>query len=73
VNLDELSNDERMAFFLNIYNALIIHGYLLCGVPDSSSKKILFYQVSRFHKRLIRIENKLPNWFSHLLTGWFAK
>jgi len=43
-NLHELSLAERKAFFLNLYNALVIHGYILHGVPTGFMKKMLFYQ-----------------------------
>jgi len=48
INLDQLTDDERKAFFLNIYNSIVIQGYIQCGVPTSSSKKTLFYQKSSY-------------------------
>jgi len=48
IDLDQLSEDERKTFFLNIYNSIVIHGYIQCGVPASSSKKILFYQKTSY-------------------------
>lgn len=34
VNLDKLTRDESLVFFINIYNALCIHGYLIFGYPS---------------------------------------
>jgi len=41
VTLSDLNEDERKAFFLNIYNALVIHGYVSYGIPKD---KMGFYQ-----------------------------
>lgn len=35
VELLSLSRDERLAFFINIYNALVIHGCMRLGVPTN--------------------------------------
>ncbi|KAM3849922.1 uncharacterized protein ACN63O_020320, partial [Diretmus argenteus] len=35
VELLSLSRDEKLAFFINIYNALVIHGYLRLGAPTN--------------------------------------
>ncbi len=35
VNLDRLSREEKLAFFINIYNALVIHGTVEKGVPSN--------------------------------------
>lgn len=35
VELLSLSREERLAFFINIYNALVIHGYLRLGAPTN--------------------------------------
>lgn len=41
MNLEQLTEDERKAFFLNIYNALVIHGYTQHGLPKD---KVGFYR-----------------------------
>ncbi|KAG2319819.1 hypothetical protein Bca52824_013032 [Brassica carinata] len=38
VNPTELSNNEKLAFWINIYNALIMHAYLAYGVPKTDLK-----------------------------------
>eukprot|EP01121_Diplochlamys_sp_Union-15-3_P015516 TRINITY_DN514_c0_g1_i1.p1 TRINITY_DN514_c0_g1~~TRINITY_DN514_c0_g1_i1.p1 ORF type:complete len:232 (+),score=27.42 TRINITY_DN514_c0_g1_i1:281-976(+) len=45
VNLAKLSEEERKAFFLNIYNALVIHGYIAKGVPGLKDR-LFFYQTT---------------------------
>lgn len=35
VELLSLSREEKLAFFINIYNALVIHGYLRLGAPTN--------------------------------------
>ncbi|KAL6076199.1 DENN (AEX3) domain containing protein, variant 2 [Balamuthia mandrillaris] len=36
VDLSRLSDTERKAFFINVYNVLAIHGYVVVGFPSSS-------------------------------------
>ncbi|XP_074287938.1 uncharacterized protein LOC141613099 [Silene latifolia] len=38
VNPILLSSDEKLAFWVNLYNALLMHAYLAYGVPRSESK-----------------------------------
>lgn len=35
VELLSLSREEKLAFFINIYNALVIHGFLRLGAPTN--------------------------------------
>jgi len=42
--LDELNDAEKKCLFLNLYNALVIHGYLIRGVPHSGGERLKFYQ-----------------------------
>ncbi len=35
VDVSTLSEDEKLAFFINIYNVLVIHGTVERGVPGS--------------------------------------
>lgn len=34
INLDELSPEQRLAFFLNLYNAMVIHAVIRSGHPE---------------------------------------
>ncbi|XP_037096356.1 uncharacterized protein zgc:152951 [Syngnathus acus] len=43
IKLLSLSREETLAFFINIYNALVIHGYLRMGAPKSSWQRYRFF------------------------------
>ncbi|KAI5621160.1 hypothetical protein C0J50_19095 [Silurus asotus] len=43
VELLSLSHDERLAFFINVYNALVIHGYLRLGFPKNIWQRYRFF------------------------------
>uniref|UniRef100_A0A7S4DQC3 DUF547 domain-containing protein n=1 Tax=Lotharella globosa TaxID=91324 RepID=A0A7S4DQC3_9EUKA len=38
-----LSREERMAFFINIYNTLIVHAMVVRGPPKDFAARLLFY------------------------------
>lgn len=44
VQLVGLSHDERVAFFVNIYNALCLHGYVVQGPPRSMFRRWVFFR-----------------------------
>lgn len=43
VNLLELSHNEKMAFFLNLYNAMVIHGLIRFGRLDGVIDRKSFF------------------------------
>ncbi|XP_068602331.1 uncharacterized protein zgc:152951 [Brachionichthys hirsutus] len=43
VELLSLSRDEKLAFFINIYNALVIHGNLRLGFPTNMWQRYKFF------------------------------
>ncbi|XP_022146327.1 uncharacterized protein LOC111015565 [Momordica charantia] len=43
VNLLELSHDEKLAFFLNLYNAMVIHGLIRFGRPEGVIDRKSFF------------------------------
>jgi len=43
-NLSTLSSQEKIPFFLNLYNALVIHGYIEYGLPRKIISRLQFYQ-----------------------------
>ncbi|XP_056145246.1 uncharacterized protein zgc:152951 [Lampris incognitus] len=43
VELLSLSREEKLAFFINIYNALVIHGYLRLGPPTNMWQRYRFF------------------------------
>ena len=44
VDLASLNREEKLAFFINIYNALVIHAFIIQGPPTSLWKR---FRVSR--------------------------
>ena len=45
VDLLSLSVEEKIAFFLNVYNALVVHGFVVLGPPTNHLKR---YRVRDF-------------------------
>lgn len=43
VELLSQSREEKLAFFINIYNALVIHGYLRLGAPTNMWQRYRFF------------------------------
>ncbi|XP_043713714.1 uncharacterized protein LOC122662199 isoform X4 [Telopea speciosissima] len=48
VNAIHLSSDEKLAFWINLYNALIMHAYLAYGVPRSDLKLFSLMQKAAY-------------------------
>jgi hypothetical protein len=43
VNLGELTFNIKIAFFVNLYNALVIHGFVVVGPPTNLYQRLFFY------------------------------
>ena len=41
VDLTTMSREEKVAFFINIYNALVIHAFVVQGPPTNNWKRFL--------------------------------
>lgn len=48
VNLFDLTLAELQAFFINVYNALALHGLVLFGHPHNSRQRWIFYSHVRY-------------------------
>ena len=48
VHLNDLSRDEKLAFFINIYNALVIHGNIALGFPKSVYSRYKFFNNAQY-------------------------
>ncbi|KAK8954431.1 hypothetical protein KSP39_PZI001737 [Platanthera zijinensis] len=48
VNPMHLSDNEKLAFWINLYNALIMHAYLAYGVPKSDMKLFTLMQKAAY-------------------------
>ena len=44
-----LNEDERLAFFLNVYHVMIMHAFIILGPPDSSYKLLSDFNRIAFH------------------------
>jgi hypothetical protein len=43
LELTTLSFNIKIAFFINVYNALVMHGFLVLGPPSTLHQRIFFY------------------------------
>ncbi|XP_069053510.1 uncharacterized protein [Lepisosteus oculatus] len=43
VELQSLSREEKLAFFINVYNALVIHGHIRMGSPQNMWQRYRFF------------------------------
>lgn len=48
VNLNSLSREERMAFFINVYNALVIHATCVFGTPKNTLERLDFFSKASY-------------------------
>ena len=49
VNLNGLSREERLAFFINVYNALVIHGTCVFGTPKNTLERLSFFSKTSYN------------------------
>ncbi|KAE9606738.1 hypothetical protein Lal_00026090 [Lupinus albus] len=42
----KLKHEEKLAFWINIHNALVMHAYLAYGIPQSNVKRVLLLKAS---------------------------
>lgn len=67
VQLLSLSHEERLAFFINVYNALVIHGYLRLGFPKNMWQR---YRVRRWIVLVLEAHLKCPILFALEITDY---
>jgi hypothetical protein len=76
----EMSHEQRLAFWINIYHSLILHAHLLFGVPKTHYKRINFmnkvaYIVGGHLYSVLAIEHSVLRAHSHrpaLVTSLFS-
>ncbi|KAL3497506.1 hypothetical protein ACH5RR_040238 [Cinchona calisaya] len=56
VNINQMETDVQIAFWINIYNSLIMHAYLAYGIPHSSLRRLAL-----FHKAAYNIGGRAVN------------
>jgi len=48
VKLEDFSEDDKKPFFINLYNACLIHGFVRLGVPSSSLTRMKFFSETAY-------------------------
>ncbi|KAL6867567.1 hypothetical protein ACP4OV_015591 [Aristida adscensionis] len=62
VELSGMKHEEKLAFWINVHNAMMMHAHIEYGIPQSNSKRILLTKVSyiigglRVNSELIRYQ-----------------
>ncbi|XP_062216325.1 uncharacterized protein LOC133916600 isoform X2 [Phragmites australis] len=46
VDLSGMKNEEKLAFWINVHNAMMMHAHIEYGIPQSNGKRILLTKVS---------------------------
>ncbi|KAF7041643.1 hypothetical protein CFC21_051410 [Triticum aestivum] len=46
VDLGGMKNEEKLAFWINVHNAMMMHAHVEYGIPQSNSKRMLLTKVS---------------------------
>ena len=49
MNLEKISLNERVAFFINVYNALVIHGTVEKGTPKNNWQRYKFFSSTSYN------------------------
>ncbi|MCO5568200.1 hypothetical protein L7F22_021896 [Adiantum nelumboides] len=81
LNPGNLKHEEKLAFWLNIYNALMMHAYLAYGIPKSHVKRVSLLQKATYkigshsinahmieHSLLGCKSSRPAQWFQSLLS-----
>lgn len=75
LNLSDCTRNERLVFFLNVYNLLTIHGILEGGNPETFFQKLRFYAMTSYaiggrvysmndiEHGILRANQRMPFWF----------
>ncbi|EOA32841.1 hypothetical protein CARUB_v10016154mg [Capsella rubella] len=81
LNLVELSKEEKLAFFLNLYNAMVIHALIRIGLPEGMIARRSFftdfqyvvggysYSLSSIRNDILRGGHRLSNPFISMING----
>ncbi|CAN6288795.1 unnamed protein product [Urochloa humidicola] len=76
VDLSMSENSVKLAFWINVYNSLIMHAYLAYGIPNSSLKRMALFHKAAYNigghaVTANSIENALLCFKSPRLGRWF--
>uniref|UniRef100_A0A0D9VRL7 Globin domain-containing protein n=1 Tax=Leersia perrieri TaxID=77586 RepID=A0A0D9VRL7_9ORYZ len=46
IDLSGMKNEEKLAFWINVHNAMLMHAHIEYGIPQSNSKRVLLTKIS---------------------------
>ncbi|XP_044485716.1 uncharacterized protein LOC123211202 isoform X2 [Mangifera indica] len=49
VNLSQMESKTRVAFWINVYNALVMHAYLAYGIPHNSLQRLALFHKAAYN------------------------
>ncbi|WJX60469.1 hypothetical protein P8452_45673 [Trifolium repens] len=49
VNISQMESDGKIAFWINIHNALVMHAYLAYGIPQSSLRRLALFHKAAYN------------------------
>uniref|UniRef100_A0A2N9FH25 DUF547 domain-containing protein n=1 Tax=Fagus sylvatica TaxID=28930 RepID=A0A2N9FH25_FAGSY len=49
VNVNQMDNDAQTAFWINVYNALVMHAYLAYGIPHNSLRRLALFHKAAYN------------------------
>ncbi|XP_065857849.1 uncharacterized protein [Euphorbia lathyris] len=49
VTFNQMENNARIAFWINVYNSLIMHAYLAYGIPHSSLRRLALFHKAAYN------------------------
>lgn len=49
VNLSEMETNNKMAFWINLYNSLVMHAYLAYGIPQNSLRRLAVFHKAAYN------------------------
>ncbi|KAK4728493.1 hypothetical protein R3W88_021481 [Solanum pinnatisectum] len=48
VNLSQMETNNKMAFWINLYNSLVMHAYLAYGIPQNSLRRLALFHKAAY-------------------------
>ncbi|KAJ8633733.1 hypothetical protein MRB53_027069 [Persea americana] len=80
VNPSHMETDAKLAFWINVYNSLVMHAYLVCGIPIRSMRRMVLFQKAGYnigghiisansieHSILCCHSQRIGHWFETIL------
>ncbi|XP_069144705.1 uncharacterized protein [Solanum lycopersicum] len=49
VNLSQMETNNKMAFWINLYNSLVMHAYLAYGIPQNSLRRLVLLHKAAYN------------------------